>query len=418
MTVLEALGAGWALGLAGATALAFTLHLLGVPASLFLPMVPVVTLLGLVGGVRCAMRRTSARSLLGAGVCAVPILLLAPRLVRLALAAPLARWDSWAIWGYKARLVLADGPTLRYFNDALTAYSHPDYPLNVPIAEAAAIRLGGTSAATLLGPACLIALLLLYAGGVTRLYGGIAAAVVTVLLACIPAFSLLAVRGDADMPLALYAGGGALYLALWWRHRRAADALLFALFAGAAIWTKKEGLPLAGIYLVAFAAQEVRRPAEQRLFAPLLAALLLPLPWLLFTAIVRPTATDFLPYTPSVLVSHLDRVPTILRYLAGQAVTWDWWGVLWVLVAGAALLRRGSPLIPLLVLQLAAVAVPYIFSSWDPYTEHIKLSLDRLLAHLEPLAVLALVDILQRVPPRFRLGVLKVESGAEETSSC
>src|SRR5436309_3306185 len=81
----------------------------------------------------------------------------------------------------------------------------------------------GLSLAGLIGPACLAALLPLFYAGLTRLYGRTVAALATGALALVPALTLQAPGGDADVPLAMYAGASALYLLLWWRGRRHAD---------------------------------------------------------------------------------------------------------------------------------------------------------------------------------------------------
>src|SRR5581483_3868035 len=118
--------------------------------------------------------------------------------------------------------------------------------------------------AALLGPAFLAALLLLLFAGLARPHGRGAAALGVTALALVPALTAQSAGGDADVPLALYAGGAALYLLLWWRCRRPADAVLMALLAGGAAWTKKEGVAVAALLLLAYAAGELRRRGEWR----------------------------------------------------------------------------------------------------------------------------------------------------------
>src|SRR5207244_604060 len=82
---------------------------------------------------------------------------------------PLASFDAWSVWAFKARMFALGGPRPDYFRDHVTLHTHPDYPLNLPLAEAALFRLPASlalSRAGLLGPACLAALpLLAYAAG-------------------------------------------------------------------------------------------------------------------------------------------------------------------------------------------------------------------------------------------------------------
>ena len=322
----------------------------------------------------------------------------------LALRAPLSAFDAWSLWAFKARMFLLGGPRPSYFHDPATLQTHPDYPLNLPLAEAALFRLpGGLSLAALLGPACLAALLLLLFAGLARLHGrGVAALGVTA-LALLPALTAQSAGGDADVPLALYAGGAALYLLLWWRFRRPADAMLMALLAGGAIWTKKEGLAVAALLLLAYIAGELwpvgmRRKRAWGIARTIPCALALPLPWLLCTRAVHPTGRDFLPFTIGVFMAHLDRLPHIAVFFALQMLDFANWSLLWLVLAGCVLLawRRldgaGRGALLLLLGQLALYMLAFVFSDWQPYTDHLRTSLDRLLVQAAPLAVVALLE--------------------------
>jgi hypothetical protein len=243
----ELLGLGWALGLALFTACYFALYLAGVPSGAAIVPALLVTTGGVALIVRliwstrageAAPEDTGSHSLAlgGLGLAALQVAVA----TWMALRSPLASWDAWSFWALKARMFALGGPRPGYFHDPVTLYTHPDYPLNLPLAEAALFRLPGNLSlelAALIGPACLAALLLLYYAGLGRLYGHTAAGLATIALAAIPALVTQAAGGNADVPLALYLGGASLYLLLWWRLRRPLDALLAGLLAGGAIWT-------------------------------------------------------------------------------------------------------------------------------------------------------------------------------------
>jgi hypothetical protein len=72
----------------------------------------------------------------------------------------------------------------------------------------------GLPLAALLGPACLLALLLLVYAGLSRVYGRSVAALAAGTLAWVPDLAHWAAMGYADVPLAMYAGAAALYLPL------------------------------------------------------------------------------------------------------------------------------------------------------------------------------------------------------------
>ena len=410
----EVVGLGWSLGLALFTSIFFALYLGGVASRAAVAPALVLALAGVAVGVRSlrtarrgdpSVKDSGPRALVtvGLGMAAVQVALAALTAVR----APLASFDAWSVWAFKARMFTLGGPRPGYFRDPITLHTHPDYPLNLPLAEAALFHVPGALGAILaglLGPACLAALLLLFYAGLTRLYGRPVAALATGALSCVPALPLQASGGDADVPLAMYAGASALYLLLWWRGGRPADAVLLGLLAGGAAWTKKEGLPMALLLVLAFAAGEfLRRDRGLRarawtLMWVILGTAALPLPWLLFTHIMHPLGRDFLPLTPAEFVAHAGRLPRIATFFVLQMLAFKNWSLLWVALAGALLLvaRRLTPsgrgLLLLLLGQLGIYAGAFVFSDWQPYTAHVQTSLDRLLVQTVPLALLLLVE--------------------------
>jgi len=434
---VEALGLSWALGLALFTALYFGLYLAGTPA---VPDVCVVGLLtvGIVGAgslmLRVLDRGVSVSGVTGtAGMTSGPrdilssvvtVVCLGVATIQVGMAcwlaarAPFGAWDAWSFWAFKARMFAAGGPRPGYFRDPLTILTHPDYPLNAPLAEAALLRVAGNPGvvlAALIGPVCLAALLLLLYAGLARLYGPAPAALAVAALSCIPELPRQAASGNADVPLAMYCGAATLYLLSWWRLRRPSDVVLMALLAGGGAWTKKEGLPIALLLLAACAAGEVlryyslRRGGRQSGATPRvsirralgvgLAALVLPLPWLVFCRVVHPLGRDFLPLTPAVFLTHAGRLPHIGAMFLLQTLAFGNWSLLWPLLA-AALISKARLLSPaawglaaLLLSQVGVYAVSFVFSDWQPYTAHIQTSLDRLLVQAAPLAVLLLVEV-------------------------
>lgn len=441
----ETLGLAWALGLVLFTSLCFALYCCGVREDMTVPLALMPTLGAIVVGTRLlsARRRaddglgepryTSARPASDWGAAAsqrsqtvrhLPIAMCGALIVVaavvghaawLALRAPLSAFDAWSIWAFKARMFVLGGPRPSYFHALTTLHTHPDYPLNLPLAEAALFHLPGAlglSLAALLGPACLAALVLLFFAGLTRLHGSAVAAAATVALALVPALSIQSAGGDADVPLALYLGGAALYLLLWWRFRAVTDAVLMALLAGGAIWTKKEGLAVAALLLAAFALGELLRAGDAwrarawNALRIVLCAVALPLPWLLFTRLAHPLGRDFLPLTAQVFATHADRLPHIVVWFSLQMLYIANWSLLWIVLASVVLLanRRlsgsGRAMLALLIGQLSIYALAFVFSDWQPYTDHLRTSVDRLLAQAVPLALLVTLEALTTLAAR------------------
>jgi len=421
--VAEALALAYALGVALYTSAYFALYLAGVSTGAAAAPALGVMLAGLAAGawgLRLARRGETYRA--GAGGGTLPIVLagLAAALIQVWIAAgtavhsQLRFWDAWFVWAVKARMFLADGPPPGYFKGALGPVAHPDYPLNVPLAEAAFFRLPtplGTPLASLVGALSLAALLVLFYVGAARLYGRDRAALATGLLALVPVLTRWAALGYTDPTLALYGGASLLYLLLWWRERKAADLILVGLMAGGALWTKKEGTVIAALVLLAAVIGELRRDDTPRhrlstALLAILAALAVPLPWLIFTRVTRPLAADFWPFTPSVFLAHAGRLPTILALFGQEMLTLNHWSLFWLALVAVLVLTglhrlsgQGWALLLLLCAQLAIYVVSFVFSYWVPYTAHIATSADRLLLHTLPWAALVMLEATESLLP-------------------
>jgi len=273
---VELVALAWALGMALYTSVYFVLYLIGVPLGVAVAPALVIAVAGVTAGVIALRgawdRDTAAR----AGAADGPLVVVAAGLgiaviqtavtVWVALNSLLRYDDAWTVWATKALLFVYNGPPPGYFHRQ-PYESHPNYPLNLPLAEALFFRLPdplGPRLAALVSTACLVALLLLFYAGLTRLYGRAVAALAVGALTVVPSLPRFAGYGYADIPVALYGGGAALYLLLWRRLHRRVDLVLMGALAGGAIWTKKEGLPIALLTLLALAVGEARRGGAPR----------------------------------------------------------------------------------------------------------------------------------------------------------
>ncbi len=411
ITVAELVGLGWALGLGLCTSLLFCLYLLHM---LTTPLVFVaggasllLTFLGLLALSKGRSYETTFPgnspfvAYAGLAVAAVQVAYTA----RTAWFAPLTGYDAWAMWSLKARMFAMGGPALSYFTHP--AYSHPDYPLNLPLTESIAFRLPnalGIPLAAEIGPTCFAALLLVFFGVLGRLYGPSIAGVSTALLALIPALPFQSALGYADVPLTMYIGAASVFFVAWRHTRSSLDALIFGLCLGGALWTKKEGT-LFAVLMLALLTFTLVRPVVQGLGGRLrtigvvvAATLAIPLPWLIFSALTHFQGGDFLPLTSATLESNISRLPTIALFFYSDMMRLVDFSLFWpllfvaVVVALPRLSATGILLLALLVLIISLDAGTYIFSVWNPYTVHLANSSNRLLLQTTPLAVLVLVE--------------------------
>lgn len=363
-----------------------------------------------------AFPRLSWRVLLGAGGAAL-VAFQCLAVVAHSLALPVNGEDAWSIWTFKARIFyLSRSIPAGYFHDASKLFSHPDYPLLVPLAETWLYGwLGRVDewAVLLLFPPFFVALLAIVAGALSRAYDRAAGLIGTTLLACAPLVITWGSMGDADMPLTLAATASAAMLWRWLRGEGGWRALaLSGVLAGVAVWTKKEGLILFGISAIIVAVAAWRGGTVASGVARLRGALVatagfvlaggsVATPWLLFVAVRHPLTRDFLPVTTATLLAHLDRLPTIVSFVALSLLDVWRWSVVWplllaVVVASRRRLRHERTLAYLLLLLLAQVACDgglFIFSDWQPFTYHMATAFDRLLLHALPLAVLLVVGL-------------------------
>lgn len=324
-------------------------------------------------------------------------------------ARPLTDWDSWVTWGMKARAMFVDGGLVpaRYF-DSSRSVTNFDYPLLIPLSEAWLYQWIGQAdeqAAVFLFPPFYIALLAVFYSAVRRLASRNASLGFTLLLATTPRLERSASSAFADVPLAFFALVTFVYLLRWMEMRRRSDLSVAGIFGGLMGWTKNEGLlflALAGLALIAWAAPRLLRGVEPR--RPLvLAALgfaglstLAAAPWLVYRALYHVISyANFLPVTPALLQSNAVRLLIAVRAILVRMFAPDYvtvWNLVWPLMAIAVLpgWRRLRSLTAywlwIIGGYLLLISFSYIFSSYDPVSEHIRNSIDRLMTQVVPLA--------------------------------
>jgi hypothetical protein len=317
-------------------------------------------------------------------------------------------WDGLLVWEIKARLAFQHGgvlPISYYADSAMHAWSHPGYPLYLPMLELwLYLWIGEASqfwVKALFPCFYLAAASVLWSAGL-RLTG-------RVWIGAVAAWLLLAVpravgaragllQGYADLPLAIVYLAAMAALLTGLRNDRV--WLRVAAFASGLLpWVKQEGLVLWACFALV-AAWCFRREwrVAAALALPGLLTLMLWRAFLAFAGLVPPDT--FLPMTLETLQTNLPRVPALLHRLGEELVTLRRWSLLWPLAAIALALlaaqrrRLALPLALAVVVPLALYLVPYVFSALQPYEMHVETSIDRLVLQVAPLAVLALALVL------------------------
>ncbi len=316
-------------------------------------------------------------------------------------------WDGLMVWEIKARIAAANGGRLPldYFTDAARSWSHPAYPLMLPLLETwIYLSIGGSNQflARVIFPFFYLAALLLLCSGATAATGkrwpGLLAGALLFFVPFLTVGSFNLFSGYADFPLAVFYLAAAVALIQYLRDPVPRRAALFAVYAAALPWMKQEGTLLwACLMAVAGATFLARR--KVRLLVPVAApGLIVIAGWKFAAALLRalPNA-DFMPFTVQNVVNNLNRLGIICRFAVRELSSLDHWSILWFLfpVALVAIAWRGRralsmQLAALVLLPLAIYSGVYILSNRGSLAVHIDNSLPRLVAQLSLLALLAL----------------------------
>ncbi|MEP6994190.1 MAG: hypothetical protein ABI968_06670 [Acidobacteriota bacterium] len=298
------------------------------------------------------------------------VLLFAVQAVRGGMWAP----EYVAVWGLKAKMIFASASIPpRLFHDPALAFSHPSYPLLLPLclaAVASGIRAWDIHALALLFPFLALATVLVVGGFLSRRLSWVAGAAGGLLVAVCAALYAPGNVGTSEIPMALgFALAATAFLDAVERETAGAWARLFlaSLFCAA---TKPEGSLFAVVLLLTLCGRALRT----RRF-PRLAALALLLPVILHAVGMR-VLRGAAPATGGFLFSDVRAVelPARMREALLQIVGIDTPHAALVLLAVAILLLASRPgigdsLIGAFGLQLTVYAAVSIVSARIGFSE-------------------------------------------------
>ena len=301
--------------------------------------------------------------------------------------------DALAIWMLKARTIFEEARVpARLFTDPALRFSHPEYPLLVPLtlgSVALAARGWNPHALALVYVAWQLATLAAVAGALSRRVSRTAGAAGALLAAlCVPLWLPISV-GTAEVPLAL-----AIVLAgtafLDWLDRPSGSALArLAVAALMCAGTKQEGIAFCAILaacLVFRRGARFRGAGAAALLVPAVASF-----WISRALVAGSPHADFDAslLRPSHWAELLPRLRDVVVHLVGAEIA-DAWplaaGVALILLLGSA--SFADALILPLILQCASY--PLAASAYDPIW-HLVASFGRTAAALWPAAVIVLV---------------------------
>ncbi|MBI1912529.1 MAG: hypothetical protein HYS21_11085 [Deltaproteobacteria bacterium] len=326
---------------------------------------------------------------------------------------PINGWDAWAIWFLKAKAFFVDKGVEQLFFENY-GNSHIDYPLMIPLSAAwiyTAVGSINEFAAKALYPLQYASMLLIFYYVVSRLADRQFAILFTFLLSLTPIVMVhgagfpvkvsVLYMGDytgyADLPLAIYFLGAASFFYLYMLEGRMPFLILATLFFAVGAWTKNEGLTFAllgAVAMLAFIISE-KKPLAKPLILITAVLILFIAPWSIYKAHYHYTSEYAGNLSLQVLASNFSRLGTIfssfLKYMFAAIGLYNFtW---WLFFASLALNARSiftKPMIFVNFLLFAQIGI-YIFVymiSPSDINWHIATSIDRLLLHMAPLAML------------------------------
>lgn len=312
-------------------------------------------------------------------------------------------WDGLTVWELKARYAFLNGGSVPsdYFQDAGRWFSHPEYPLLLPLTETWFYNWFGEPNQfwiKLIFPIWYVALIVVMFAAAEQVSGNrIAAWIIAILFPLVPAVHSMPggiAVGYADLPLAAIYTATLMYLLQFARTNcRSCGALSIAL--GTTLpWLKREGAILWLVITIAMAAILWTRRQKKLSILSFVPGICVIAIWQIFLTRVHALAPrDFVAIDFQTPRTNISRAPEIFRELWLNLIDRDYWSIFWLLAATAFVAicirqrhRTAALLIWSLFAPLTLYCGTYIFSAWPDYIAHIEMSLPRLLLQLIPVA--------------------------------
>jgi len=319
---------------------------------------------------------------------------------------PNGDWDGWAIWNMRARFIFRSGENWRDSFSPLIAWSHPDYPLLVPLSVVwlwTVIGRETTVAPMLIAAIFSVSTVALLSASIARLRGPTQGLLAGIAILGAPFFIQHGASQYADIPLGFFFLETIVLFALYEQSPGTSPWLLVmsGLTAGLSAWTKNEGLlfclSVAVARLVAVIPRRGMRPAlrETALF---IAGLIIPLAMTFYLKIRLVPPGDLLSsQEPSMLMDHLmqpSRYALIMKTFLRTAIqgTRGAAGLPVLLIYFLLLGRKDGKAEPRLgartasysiSLMLAGYFLVYLVDTYD-LQWHLSTSIDRLFIQLWP----------------------------------
>ncbi|MCU1348255.1 MAG: hypothetical protein JWO56_1285 [Acidobacteria bacterium] len=347
----------------------------------------------------------------GAVPFVVALIVSAPLLVR-ASVEPLTKFDAYADWTLKARILYGHGGLVagafdRRSLSALYGASHREYPIGLPSVEALDFHFMGAADSQLIHLQTVL-LAAAFAGTVwsllrPRVPPAILSATLLLFLVA-PSLHTELLAAYADAPVACLWAGAGLAFGLWLLGDGHDRLLLGSVLAAGALATKQEGIVLdASLVLVVSLVLVARRSTADacRFGIAIGCVVATAIPWQVWVRAHRLHDADISP-SPRRMVERANTVPAIVHRLGAELVGLRWPGIVVLAVLSALILivrRRdafAAGFVLLLGLSMSGLVVVY-WNARIPIEGLLTQSAERVVTGPVLLCVAALPLLLARV---------------------
>lgn len=321
---------------------------------------------------------------------------------------PLSAWDSWSIWLLKSKIFFIDG----LIKPEIFTYVESDYPL--------AISLTGTFIYQVIGRVDDTSVLLLFFSfylmlGIAlffsmRKYTGST-------LAMTFTFLFLATQnilrhggryeaGQADLALGFYFFISAVLLYRYIITKERKSLLLCNICLGITALIKNEGITFVIIAQVIIIIQVLKTKKYKDILFSLLCIVPI-VDWYIYKEVIN-MPKNFLLISPTI---YIGRIGILLKEFLKEFLDLVRWNLLWALFILTTILnlsksRKILIFYYLLFGQLAVYFLIYLITPINPI-EHLRSSLNRLLIHLAPIAIIIMAIIISNIVGKTNNKLLK-----------
>ena len=262
-----------------------------------------------------------------------------------ALIKPIESYDAVAIYAIKSKIFfLAKAIPGSYFSSLIHNFPHPDYPLNIPLAESfmyLVMRSLNDQLVKIIFPLFFVGILCMLYFAIRRFASRTYALLFTFLLATIPQFNTYATNAYQELPLAFYYLASAIFLFAWIENRNDLRALtVSALMVALAGWTKNEGLLYCVINMVLVLGCSIlsrKDSSAKSVYAPIIYAgviglILAPWIWIKHTYGIVNEEISLANLNPVYIIKQSYKIVPILYELQKQLFGPKRWNMFWIIV--------------------------------------------------------------------------------------